>query len=112
MDFRKQFLQDNTVEKVWDLLPKTFYHLNSKLFSCLLLPKSCKPSRETQRLMPNCWLLTALPGLKNNQEKDFVFCSTKSPARAGGHFFPFKLAVELKHNQADQDSCHDPSQDT
>lgn len=95
MDFRKQFLQENTVEKVWDVLLKSFCHLNGKLFSCQLLPKPCKPRRETQWLMPNCWLLTALPGL-NNQEKDFVFCSTKSPARAGGHFFPFKLAVELK----------------
>lgn len=46
--------------------------------------------------MPNCWLLTALPDLQNNQEKVFVFCSTKSPARAGGHFFPLELAAQLK----------------
>ena len=45
--------------------------------------------------MPKCWLLTALLRLQNN-EKVFVLCSTRSPARARGHFFPFRLAVELK----------------
>lgn len=45
--------------------------------------------------MPNCWLLTALPGLQNNQEKVFVLQHRK-PCQGRRAFLSLKVGSTIK----------------
>lgn len=76
-------------------LPELFCHLNSKLFPHQLLAALCEPRRERWP-MPNSCLLTALPGLQNNQERVFMFCSSQALCQSWRAFLSLQIGSGTK----------------